>query len=350
MAKRTALTTEQYLIQAALPEATDSYTVVAHGDVISRVKKLIADKGLEIESEFYKCNIDARVAQGIYHLKYGNDPDLGMMFTWVNSYDKTMRFRCAIGAYVHQSLSHIINGNMGSYGRKHTGDADQEVIDTITEQLTNASTYFDQIILDKNKMKSVMVSEEARAGFIGKLYIKEESITAEQISIIKSEIKRPSFTYAEGEHSLWALYNSIIYSLQKAHPKNWFAQQRLNHFLTCKEFNLDTFIGVEAKLVENQEVIENPNQLNLLDQIAETETISVLEEVLDELAVSMLDAISTNPEVTIEKEEEPVIEEPIVTSEVGTDDLNWNCLKCGKIQGAADIFHDGQLCSECATN
>ena len=90
MSKRANLTTQEYLINAPLPQATATYTVIPHKDVIDLVKKGLAEKGFGIERELYRCNLDAQVAQGVYHLKYGNDPDMGLMFAWSNSYDKSM--------------------------------------------------------------------------------------------------------------------------------------------------------------------------------------------------------------------------------------------------------------------
>ena len=56
MPKRATLTTQEYLITASLPEATETYTVIPHGAVIQKTKDLITKKGLIIEREFYRCN------------------------------------------------------------------------------------------------------------------------------------------------------------------------------------------------------------------------------------------------------------------------------------------------------
>ena len=48
----------------------------------------------------------ANVAQGIYYVRpnstdtqINEEAELGMMFSWTNSYDKSTRFQCAVGAY-----------------------------------------------------------------------------------------------------------------------------------------------------------------------------------------------------------------------------------------------------------
>ena len=107
MAKRPILTTQEYLINAALPEATDTYTVIPHGTIIDTTRTALKAKGLEIERELYRCNDGAQIASGIYHIKYGNDADMGMLFAWTNSYDKSTKFKCTMGGYVHESLSTV---------------------------------------------------------------------------------------------------------------------------------------------------------------------------------------------------------------------------------------------------
>ena len=372
MSKRPSTTTHEYLINAALPEQTDTYTVIPHAAIISRTKDALAKKGFVIERELYRCNEGAQVAQGIYHLKYGSDPDMGMLFGWANSYDKSMRFKCSIGGYVHASLASIIGGNMDTFGRKHTGSADEEVFDKIDEQIENAELYFSQLIADKDAMKVLVAPAELRAQFMGKIYFINDLITGEQLSTVKAEFKKPSFVYDGIENSVWQMYNAIIYSLQKAHPKTWMDQQRMIHYLLCREYNItpdfvkpeplpvhepSTQLDLEdvIKEVEQEEklkekaalaeelILEQPGHL-LNDIEKEEEPVAVTEEPLvleeapwhDEPKVVFEDAASLNLAVP-----EPVLDEPV------DDDGSWPCLSCGEMQGPNDVFHDGQLCDKC---
>src|SRR5437870_1680629 len=120
MPKRAGVTTKEHLTSAPLPEQTDTYTVIPHGFVINKTKEVLDRKGFDIVRELYRCNESADVAQGVYHLKFEGeqDPEMGMMFAWSNSYDKSMKFKCSVGGYLNSSQSIIISGNMGSWGRK----------------------------------------------------------------------------------------------------------------------------------------------------------------------------------------------------------------------------------------
>lgn len=362
MSKRPSTTTHEYLINAALPEQTDTYTVIPHAAVISRTKDALAQKGFVIEREFYRCNDGAQVAQGVYHLKYGNDPDMGMLFAWANSYDKSMRFKCSIGAYVHASLAAIIGGNMDTFGRKHTGSADEEVFDKIDEQISNAELYFNKLVDDKEAMKLLVAAPELRAEFMGRIYFINELVTGEQLGIVKAEFKKPSFNYTGIENSVWEMYNAIIFALQKSHPKTWMDQQRMVHYLLCKNYNITPdFVQPESLPVREH----NP-QLDLEEVIKEVEQ----EEKLKEKAALAEELILEQPghllnEITLEDEPEqaPWHDEPAavfedaaslslevpepVLDEAMEDDSLWPCLSCGEMQGVNAVFHDGQLCDKC---
>ena len=338
------MTTKEYLINAPLPEATDTYTVVPHKDVIERTEQTLEKMGFEIEREFYKCNLDAKIAQGIYHLKYGDDPDIGMLFTWSNSYDKSMRFKCCVGGYVHESLASIISGNMGTYARKHTGDADSDVLSTIDSQLINAEEYFKDLLIQKDKMLNLILTSKIRAELTGRMYFEHELFTSEQLSIIGTQYKKSSYAINGESNTVWYMYHAILIALQRAHPRTWMEQQIISHNFLEKEFML-----VEAKqddvLNENEpEVISN--QITILDVIAEVEAEQVVEEKVVELAPW--------DEEPVALEEEEVVPEKSVelfSALVGDDDSEddgWPCVSCNEMQGAEAVWNDGQLCSKCA--
>ena len=341
MAKRAVKTTQDYLVNAALPEATETYTVIPHGAIINKVKSALQAKGLEIERELYRCNDGAQVAQGIYHLKYGSDDDIGMLFAWSNSYDKSMRFKCSIGGYVHKSLASIISGNMGNFGRKHTGSADQEAFDTIDEHIDNATTYFDRLVADKDVMKNLVVSEQIRAEFMGQIYFVNELVTGEHLSMIKQEFKKPSFKYNGVENSVWSMYNSIVYVLQRAHPRHWMDQQKMVHYLMCKRFNIESGIlsaaqpdSISTEL--NQEV--DSRQMNMLDLFAEAEqeikpSVQEIVESLNNIEIPTSNLENFMPDTS----QDVMVEE----------DMEWQCLKCGEMQAGDAIFYDGQICHKC---
>ena len=359
MPRKTVKTTVEYLINAALPAATDSYTIVSHSSVISKTKQLFEDMGYTIEREVYRCNDGAKVATGVYHLINSKDSDMGLLFAWSNSYDKTQRFRCSIGGYVHNSLSTVIGSNMSTFGRKHTGDADIEVMNTITDQIENADIYFDQLLKDKEIMKTITFTPEKRAELMGKLYFIHEVLTGEQFKICRDEFKKPTFKTSGSDNSVWTMYNAIIYSLQIAHPRTWMNQQRLVHYIICNACNINNPLVQTEEL----ETIENPNQLNLIDMIEQVkneeeieiskeeaeslikdnEILTEIQKTETELNHELHGVDNDNIEVTLSEKHD----QDLITKETEENDDTWECMVCGKMQDFTAIFHDGQLCDTC---
>lgn len=308
MSVRPTLTSEEYLINAPLPEATETYTVIPHSMVISETKLALSNYGYEIVSELYRCNQDAQVAQGVYHIKYSTDDDLGLLFAWSNSYDKSMRFRCSVGAYMHQSLSSIIPGNIEVWDRKHTGDADTQVKATIEAQIENAIGVYEDLVKAKDKMKSIPVDTHTRAELIGRFYLLNEVITSEQISTIKGEIKKPTYV-VEPENSLWDLYTKVIFALQKSHPKNWMEQQRMVHYLVCREFQIDE--PEVADLAEDEQDSSSTEEIPVVDPNQRT-VEQEIEERAPELGIpTTIDTGETKPTMVEEFEAQDKVAEDI---------------------------------------
>lgn len=395
MPKRTSLTTHDYLINAALPSATETYTVISHEAIINETRRILEEKGFPIEREYYRCNEGAQVAQGVYHLKFGDDPDMGMLFAWNNSYDKSMKFKCSIGGFVHGSLASIVGANMGTWGRKHTGTADNEAFEMIQFQLDNAEAYFNQLILDKEDMKLIHVGEQQRAELMGRLYFEHEVLTGEQLNIARTEFNKPSFAYSGVFDSLWAMYNGVIFALQKAHPRTWMDQQKLVHWFLCEQFSINNKIpdaAVGNSITDENSQVDlnaNPNQLDLIDEIklieetgiapvsqdtpavtespeqGKAESTEVIVETFDPELIPLV-TVEINktedddvfketpfdiPQVTKEWTAEDAIKEAAEkfpdTMEQLEDDNTWPCLSCGEIQGSTDAWHDGQICTKC---
>lgn len=274
MAIRTKDCTKEYLTSVALPNHAESYTVISHEFIINHTMEQLALHGFTVEKETYRSNSDGSIAQGIYYINYDKDPEIGLMFAWSNSYNKLMRFKCAMGGYVFICMNGIVSGDMGSYGRKHLGTADTETVKAIIEQISNADIYFDRIVADKDTMKKITITERKQAELLGILYAEYELLTNEQISIVKQQMDKPSYDYNCEINSLWAFYNHVTYALKKSHPRDWMDDQRKFHWFVAFEFDLVNFVE-DAELVPIDQLELNygqpENQLNILTEIEKAE-------------------------------------------------------------------------------
>jgi len=221
--------TEQDLRKTSLPNHGGRYAVVTHGDVIDSVKTRLSLAGFTINKEEYRSTLDGQVAQGVYHLDYANDPDMGMMFAWSNSYNKTMRFKCAVGAYVFICMNGVVSGNMGSYSRKHSGTALQDVIAQINNQIAHAREHYDVLLADKQMLKNVKLSARDKGKILGQLFANDEILTLTQVGIVKREIDKPTHNYNADVDSAWTMYNHITLALKESHPSTFMKDHERVH-------------------------------------------------------------------------------------------------------------------------
>ena len=272
MPKKIAECTKAHLVSVALPNHAATYTVISHQSVIDYVYAELATAGFSIVDEEFRSTADGQIAQGIHKLSFNSDPELSMMFVWTNSYNKQVRFKCGVGAYINLTGTTMVCGDMGNWARKHTGTADEETIKTIQEQIANAHMYYNQLAADKEIMKTVTLNKRRQAQMLGILFAEYQILTTEQASIVRSQMDRPSHVY-DDSNSLWAFYNYITIALQHSHPKTWMEDQRVLHYFMS---SINNFAVAQAPVIvpvviEDETAFIDPNQTNLLDQIAAAE-------------------------------------------------------------------------------
>ena len=293
MPKKIKDCTGDYLTGIPLPVHADTYTVISHENVMDYSKTALINAGFTIEREEYRATADGQIAQGVFRLHYGTDQELSMMFAWTNSYNKQVRFKCGVGAYINTNGTVMVCGDMGSWARKHTGTADTETIATITDQVTNAYMYYNQLVSDKNVMQTISMTKRKQAQLLGILFAEYQILTTEQASIVRQQMDKPSYVFADN-NSLWAFYNYVTLALQQSHPKTWMEDQRILHYFINSVNNFPV-CGQPAQVpVEETNVTEDtetnfnfkdvieaidPNQISLLDQIADMEADMMDEDI-----------------------------------------------------------------------
>jgi len=233
---RPTTTTKDMLVAAPLPSHGKTYTVIPHKDVIETTKTLLDISGFKVIKELYRANMDARVAQGVYHLSnLTEDQEMGMMFAWTNSYDKSTRFQCAVGAFVAVCSNGMMCGDMANYARKHTGKADHDIHTQISSQIKSANKYFTKLIQDRENMRKIFLPKKQQAELVGRLFLDDEIIDASQVSCIKAEMKDPSYNYNADLNNAWTFYNHVTHSFKKSHPRTWMSDQvKFHEFMTAE--------------------------------------------------------------------------------------------------------------------
>ena len=268
--------TRHYLENAPLPSHGDTYTVIPHRDVIENTLNMLNASGFEVQRELYRANVNANVAQGVYHIipsnpiddKIKTESELGMMFAWTNSYDKSTRFQCAIGGYVMVCYNGMVAGDMMSFARKHTGSADYEIRMQISNQIKNAEKYYKKIIDDRDGLRNVNLSMKEQAELLGRLYAQEEILDVSQLVTVKEEMTKPSYDYQADQENAWAFYNHVTHALKRSHPRSWLSDsQKFHEFIVG---DLLGQMGIATKdNIEEVEEETTENQLDLFDKEVE---------------------------------------------------------------------------------
>ena len=278
--KKPDITTINDLKLAPLPSHGKKYTVISHESIINLTKSILLKNNFKIIKEFYKSTKDAEIAQGIYHIipvvNHIEDPDLGMMFTWINSYNKIIKFQCGIGAYTYKTENVIISGNINTYSRKHIGDAMIMIKDQIDNQISNAFTYYAKIIAEKNKLIRTEMTFNDEYNLIGQL-IMSNTASVSQTYSIKNEIQNPSFHY-KNDGSAWVFYNNVLNALKTTHPKSWLKNTLAFHKMIMTQLN----ITVETNYIEEEESLSQEDLETVFDDmdINGNEYVEVDEEIL----------------------------------------------------------------------
>lgn len=315
-----------FLTSVALPQHAATYTVISHKFVMDTVKEELNNHGFFISEETYRATPDGQIASGLYKLSKVDDPELQMGFAWTNSYNKQVKFKAVVGAISTVNDAFMILGSQGAWIRKHTGTADIEAKDQIIAQIVNAQLYYNQLIIDKNKMKNLSLPKAAQAKLLGSLFADYCVLESTTASLVKQQMLKPGFFYTGGTETLWAFYNHVIYAIQDNHPKTWLEEQRMMHYIITNEYlqtaPVITLPEPEATYIVTQRVTESPYvQLDLEDAIKEAETEVTITE--DELVEELYD-VNNDIEVSLsaEEEEELVVDEFPIEEEVELEEEN----------------------------
>ena len=267
--------TRNYLESVALPNHGGRYTPISHKSIIDKVHEELAIRGFNVETELYRANVSGGVANGMYILDQGTDPDMKMMFVWGNSYDKSMRFKCGVGVYIPKTGNYIFAGNLSSYARKHTGKADEEAIQMIQTQLNMANAHYADLLASRDILINQTGSLRSYAELVGRMFIEKNCINKEQASSIRDRIvNEVALLDNLSWDNAWNFYNSVATALRMSHPKNWFEDQAECHKLINSHFALASLTQMDfpTEVVQDsvhEDVQEPTNQLDLFDVIAD---------------------------------------------------------------------------------
>lgn len=273
--------TESYLRNVALPQATKSYTPIAHGDIIDEVREALKSEGFAIKSELYKAEQKGEVAAGFMEISDGSlDEDMAMTFNWTNSYNKMLRFSCGIGGLIYDNnVPFVSRDAQVTWARKHTGTAKEESTNVINQMISQAVHHFAKIVAMKDKFKAIQIDREEYSKLMGLLFFDKNILGIEQSTQIRNEYNNPSFDYS-GKGTLWEVYKIIMFGVKEQSPKTWYKQQiEINTFITLRYYNgVPGQFGVELPSGFDNTTIDDHADLTSLNSTEEADMNAMYEK------------------------------------------------------------------------
>jgi hypothetical protein len=299
MPRKLGQTVRSTLTTAPLPSATKSYTVISHSFAINTILKNLNDHQFQVKDEEYKSTTDAQIACGTFIIDYQDDPDLTMSYSFSNSYDKTMKFKAAVGAKVSINGAYMINETT-SWKRKHTGTAVQEAEALIKSHISTAGSYYDTLKQAKNSMMLIEINAIEMGKIVGDLFFRG-FLTIDQVSLIKKEYESPSFKYTTDKNNLWTCYNHIIYALKSSHPLKWLQNQAAIHLYFVSTYDLCKF---DEEPIDESELIEEENSTEITEVVIDNEVVPAIPGILEQVEESVI-LPGFEPEITNSVKEAP---------------------------------------------
>jgi hypothetical protein len=252
--------TEQFLLDAPLPERTESYIPVPHRTFITQLQERIQKRNLIIVNKRYLSNQKGNVMQGEFVIHSTKDPELFSMFSFLNSYNKTQRATLNGGAFNKVCENGLYLNNL-RFTRKHTGTVLEELFENMELSLDSAEKQLEELIYVKNELRGVRLTKTQTAELLGILYIDKEIITSTQLNIVKRELEKPTFDY-KAPNTAYELLNHLTHSFKNCPPHSY-----MKSHIETSNFFVNQFGILDAR---NIPVSESFNQIEDAEIIEET--------------------------------------------------------------------------------
>jgi hypothetical protein len=267
---------ENFLRNVTLPAKTDTYTVISHGYIIDKVRTTLAQNNLEIEAEEYLYSYTGNVVLAKVKIKSAKDSDLGMIFTWWNSYNKMVKFGCAIGGFIYDNNTSLIGSEGMSWIRKHTGTADTESSNILEQLISQADIFFDKIIAEKERMKAMPLSVDMFGCIMGALYFELDLISPNQASVVKQEYKKPQNEYKDKD-TLWGLYKLLMFGINGMDLRKWAVCQQKLHYTIMNTY------AIAVETTQEQPTFVEQLEVEMIKQAQDVPPTATMLETTEEI-------------------------------------------------------------------
>lgn len=240
-------TTKDILLNAEVPQQTNRYKPVSHGQLMDLTIEGIEKAGFKLDRELYSAARNGAIANGRFTISNVMDKEMQLEVGWQNSYDKSLSLKFAIGTRIMVCQNGCVFGDYGSFKRKHVKDVQIFAPQAITEYIKGAGDVFRRMQEQRDRMKEIEVSRRTQAELIGRMLLEEHFITSTQLNVISRELNKPTFDYGAPD-SMWELYQFTTQAMRETHPTLWMDNHIKAHNFFVNECGV--IVKDETPLVE----------------------------------------------------------------------------------------------------
>lgn len=233
-----------------VPQTDGNFSPVSHDDIMMITEKSIKIHGFDIKKDNgeeiirFTASSKNEIVGSYCVLNAPVRHDMEMIFCWVNSYNKNMRFRCAVGCRIKGTNSVFIPKYTSV--KKNFGSLRLDIEQLISETIENAPEVFHRITEEIFALSLIPLNRKMIAETLGQIYFDQDYLTSHQASTLNTWLK-DQFNDTSINWDARFLYEMIGVVTYGTHPRvalethSALHQFLLNHF---EVFLSDETIGI----------------------------------------------------------------------------------------------------------
>lgn len=204
---------------AEVPSLTETYSPVAHSELIYLLEKQLNTDGYEVVNNDVAQNYNGLQICGTMSLRKPTgiaNNELEQTMAYTNSYNKRIPIRFVSGGKVFICSNGMIVGDIITM-RKHTGEVFPALKEMMKVAVARMEEDFDKTQEDIRLMKEIDLTATLAAELVGRMFVEERILNSNEVNEVARQLRKPRFEAFKG-NNLWSLYNHATWALKEAAP------------------------------------------------------------------------------------------------------------------------------------
>jgi len=220
---------------AIVPSLTDTYSPVAHSELIYLLEKQLNADGYEVVNNTVQQSHNGEQIAGTMKLHKDTGiagEGLSQTLAYQNSYNKRLPIRIVSGGVVWICGNGMIVGDIITF-RKHTGEVFPALKELIAISINRMEEDYAKTQKDIQIMKETDLTTTLAAELVGRMFVEERILNSNEVNEVARQLRNPRFEEFK-DKSLWSLYNHATWALKDAAPDRSMTTLKKLH-----EFSMD---------------------------------------------------------------------------------------------------------------